>query len=235
MDNPPNIPSRTIPAGMESPDDIAVFLRDHLDVHAIATHKRRYGLNREDLADILADVFGKMLAYLRGGKRPNAPVAWANTVLENAIKDHLKQKQSRKAHHAAVRHQLNLEFEARSHVSPIDAVNQNAALGRAMDGLRTNHPAQAQALTLQMAGNTVPEVAEALGVSLSNAKQLVSRGRKRLHDHLRTEALLYLNQGKDIGMIAAELGVPISIVTNELLQDKIIVENEHHRPAVGDA
>lgn len=235
MDNPPIHPSRNIPAGMESPDDIAVFLRDHLDLHALAIHKRRYGLTREDLDDILADVFGKMLTYLRSGKRPSSPVAWANTVLENAIKDHIKQKQSRKAHHAAVRHQLSLEFEARSHVSPLDAVNQNAGLGRAMDGLRTNHPAQAQALTLQMAGNTVPEIAKTLGVSLSNAKQLVSRGRKRLHDHLRTEALLYLNQGKDLGMIAAELGLPISVVTKQLLQDKMMSENEHHRPAVGDA
>lgn len=237
MDKSTVRPSRKIPSGVESPDEIAVHFRDYLNLNACANIKRRYGLSLQDMEDLLADAFEKMLIQLREGSGPKkSGFAWANTILENAVKDFLRHKKVRKVHQSKVAIQLQLELDARENQKPAEAANQNAALGRALSSLRAHHLDQANAVTLHSQGCSQQVIANKLGKSLANAKQLVARGLVRIRNHLRTEALMYHRQGKDPELIAAELGLPVRVVKTELLSDILNpTELRQQPPAVGDA
>jgi RNA polymerase sigma factor (sigma-70 family) len=173
MDNAPVRPTRSLPSGLDSPDDIVLYLRNFLVIHACTALRKKHGLTLHDMEDIFADAMGKMLDQLRSGNGPPRPsVAWANTILENTIRDHFRHQSVRKDHRKAVAQHHQQELDARAVIKPIDAVNQNRALARATEQLRDQHPDQAKAVELRSRDLTVPEIAKTMEVSLRNCKNI---------------------------------------------------------------
>jgi RNA polymerase sigma-70 factor (subfamily 1) len=148
-------------------------------------------LDRLDYSDIVQEVHVRALAHFGEfhGNSVEQLLAWLLTVLKNAVKD------QRRIHHAGKRDVANeqrvradlLGFLVAHATTPSRIAIRNERLARLWEAIQQLPPKQQQVIQLRLCELPFDEVAQAVGVTVGNARQLWVRAIERLKELLGDE------------------------------------------------
>jgi len=168
--------------GDQPEETFAVFYQRHVD--ALIRFAARRGLGPEAAADVVADA---MVAALRGryAYRPEREHArlWLLTIVDRRIIDRLRRRDAEDRRDSHLRNEALVltESDRASYQQLLEEADE-----RALDALADLPSAQQAAIRARVLGErSYAELAAALGLSQSAARQQVSRGLSALRHKLK--------------------------------------------------
>lgn len=145
---------------------------------------------RADVAEVIQDAYLKALRSLRGGTRPNDPLAWIFVVTLNLSRD-LRRKQVRRGESLPLEEVSPMQLSATTPApgTGLESAEAVAAARSAIEHLRD--PEKEVFLMRVSAGLTFQAIGEALGIPTGTAKTRMRAALLRLRGRLATLDLAF--------------------------------------------
>ncbi len=140
------------------------------------------GVSGDEAKDILQETLVKLVRYAGTYNGDGAARAWMWQIARNCLADH-QRRAGRLAEHVVAVDDEQWEYIADTRASPADCGPGETAdecVAKGLEAFGAQMPERALALTLQMDGCSVSDIAERLGRTAAATKEYLSQCRKKV-------------------------------------------------------